>query len=93
MKTYFIKIINWLDTLTTSDWKNFSLTLTLTLIFVLFITSIKWIWIMVAMSWILYTIINVLIIWKLDIDRNFNIYATLIGVVIGGVLKSLMVLV
>lgn len=93
MKTFLIKIINWLDNLKVDNWRDFSLTLILTLIIIVFIHSIKWIWILSIISWILYTIINALIIWKLDIDRNFNPTATFIGALIGGGLRSLMILV
>lgn len=93
MKTFLIKLVNQLDKLEVDTWRDFSLTLILTLIIIAFINSIKWIWILSIISWILYTIINALIIWKLDIDRNFNPTATFIGALIGGGLKSLMILV
>ena len=66
MKTFLIKIINWLDNLKVDNWRDFSSTLILTLIIIAFINSIKWIWILSIISWILYIIINALIIWKLD---------------------------
>lgn len=89
MKQFLIKVVNWLDKQKVDCWRDFSLTIILTLLLTLFANSIKWIWVLVAISWMLYTIINALIIWKLDIDRDFNPEATLFGVVVGGIISSL----